>query len=256
MAEPQCNAHQPPLMAGPRQLRRLVDAVMAVASGLELSAVLHRIVEAATELADARFGALGVLDAERRHLAEFITVGIDVSTEERIGRRPDGHGLLGALIQDPRPIRVPDVGEHPDRAGFPDGHPPMTSFLGVPLYVRGEVFGNLYLTDKRSAETFSDIDEELVESLAAAAAIAIDNARLHERSRRLSVAAEQERIAQHLRGSVVERLTALQLEMQGTAWLTDDLGVRERVLGHTDELDLTIKVLRDGVFDRRPRHEP
>jgi signal transduction histidine kinase len=140
--------------------------------------VLRRIVESAVELVDARYGALGVLNEERTGLADFITVGIDDATARAIGDRPKGRGLLGRLITDARPLRVADLGEHPDRAGFPAHHPPMTSFLGVPVRVRDEVFGNLYLTDKRGAEVFTDIDEELALGLASAAGVAIENARL------------------------------------------------------------------------------
>ena len=170
--------------AGPRQLRRLLDAVMSVTSDLDLAVVLQRIVEAAQDLVGARYAALGVLDSSRTYLAEFITVGLDEDQRALIGALPKGHGILGVLIADPRPIRLPDLGEHPDSFGFPPHHPPMRSFLGVPLYIRDEVFGNLYLTDKADDDGFSDIDEELALGLAAAAALAIDNARLHERSRR------------------------------------------------------------------------
>src|SRR5688572_20710383 len=166
-------------LVGPRSLRRLLDAVMTVGSDLDLASVLHRIVESAVELVDAHYGALGVLDPTRTRLTEFITVGLDDEAYRAIGHLPEGHGILGLLIVDPKPLRLPDLGEHPDSFGFPPHHPPMKSFLGVPVAVRGEVFGNLYLTDKTSAEVFSDIDVELVVALAAAAGVAIENARLH-----------------------------------------------------------------------------
>jgi signal transduction histidine kinase len=173
---------------GPQSLRQLLDAVLAVNSELDLEAALRRIVEAAVSLVDAKYGALGVLDESRSGLSEFITVGIDDETRRAIGPPPKGLGLLGSLIADARPVRVPLLSEHPDRAGFPPNHPIMSSFLGVPIMVRGRAFGNLYLTDKKSAEAFSDLDEQLVIGLASAAGVAIDNARLYGQVRRREAA--------------------------------------------------------------------
>jgi signal transduction histidine kinase len=170
--------------AGPRSLRQLLDAVLTVGSDLDLDAILRRIVEAAVSLVDARYGALGVLDETRTGLAQFISIGIDDETRAAIGHLPKGLGILGLLITDARPLRLADIHDHPNSAGFPPNHPPMRSFLGVPVTVHGEIFGNLYLTDKTSAEVFSDIDEELVLGLASAAGIAIQNARLYEEARR------------------------------------------------------------------------
>jgi signal transduction histidine kinase len=169
---------------GARSLRQLLDAVVAIGSDLDLDLALQHIVESAAALVDARYGALGVLDETRTHLAAFLTVGIDIETRRAIGPEPKGLGLLGALIHDARALRVPRISEHPLRAGFPPNHPPMTSFLGVPIVCRGEVFGNLYLTDKTSADAFTDFDEQLVTSLAAAAAVVIENARLYGRVQR------------------------------------------------------------------------
>lgn len=160
----------------------LLTAVMSVAAGLELGSTLRRIVQAAVQLVDAGYGALGVLDADGR-LAEFIHVGIDAETAEAIGDLPTGHGILGLLISHPVPIRLDDLSTHPASSGFPPGHPKMQSFLGVPVRVRGEVFGNLYLTEKRSGAGFTAEDERTVMALAAAAAVAIENARLYEQSR-------------------------------------------------------------------------
>ena len=136
---------------------------MVVGSELSLPSILRRITETAADLVDARYAALGVLDDSRTRLAEFITVGIDDEpTPRAIGHLPEGHGILGLLIVDPKPLRLPDLTAHPDSYGFPPNHPPMTSFLGVPILLRGEVFGNLYLTDKADGEVFTDVDEELV----------------------------------------------------------------------------------------------
>jgi signal transduction histidine kinase len=171
------------LLDSQHRMRGLLDAVVAVAGDLSLAAVLDRIVEAARRLADAEYAALGVIGPDRA-LTEFLTVGIDEAGRERIGALPAGKGVLGLLIEDPRPIRLHDIAEHPDSYGFPPGHPPMRSFLGVPVRVRDEVFGNLYLTEKRGGADFTEEDEDLVVALAAAAGVAIDNARLYEEAQR------------------------------------------------------------------------
>lgn len=160
----------------------LFSAVVAVAAGLELGATLRRIVHAATDLVDAKYGALGVLGPDGR-VVEFVHVGIDTAAAERLGPLPTGRGILGLLIEHPVPIRLDDLRDHPASAGMPEGHPAMSSFLGVPVRVRGEVFGNLYLTEKAGGQSFTTDDERTVMALAAAAAVAIENARLYERSR-------------------------------------------------------------------------
>ncbi len=162
--------------------RGLFTAVVSVAAGLELGATLRRIVQAAVELVDATYGALGVI-GPGGGLGEFVHVGVDSATAGRIGDLPDGRGILGLLIDHPVPIRLENLADHPASAGFPPGHPRMTSFLGVPVRVRGEVFGNLYLTEKRTGTGFTSEDERTVMALAAAAAVAIENARLFERTR-------------------------------------------------------------------------
>jgi signal transduction histidine kinase len=189
-----------------------------------------------------------VLDPSRTALSEFITVGIDAETRARIGDLPKGHGILGLLIRDPRPLRLPDLREHPDSFGFPPGHPPMRSFLGVPISVRGVVFGNLYLTDKRSDEVFSDIDEELVVALASAAGVAIDNARLHARVRDLALLEDRERIAMDLHDTVIQQLFAVGLSLQGTLRLLDDVDASRRIELAVADLDSTIRRIRSTIF--------
>jgi signal transduction histidine kinase len=235
--------------AGARQLRRLLAAVMSVAHDLDLATVLERIVEAAQELVGARYAAIGVLDPTGTHLARFITVGLDDDQRARIGDLPKGHGILGLLIAEPRALRLPDLGQNPASFGFPHDHPPMKSFLGVPLYVRGEVFGNLYLTDKEGSEGFSDVDEELVLGLAAAAALAIDNARLHQATGELSLIADRERIGRDLHDTVIQRLFATGLAMQATARLADRPEVMARLEQHIDDLDSTIREVRSAIFE-------
>ena len=160
----------------------LFSAVVAVAAGLELGSTLRRIVQAAVDLSDARYGALGVLGPDGR-VADFIHVGMGTDVVAEIGDAPRGRGVLGLLIDHPVPLRIDDISEHPSAAGFPAHHPPMRSFLGVPVRVRGRVFGNLYLTEKRNGDPFTSEDEHTVAALAAAAAVAIENARLFELTR-------------------------------------------------------------------------
>lgn len=160
----------------------LFAAVVSVAAGLELSSTLRRIVQAAADLVDASYGALGVIGPDDR-ISEFVHVGIDTWTAEQIGDLPSGRGILGLLVAHPVPIRLDDLAKHPASVGFPEGHPSMGTFLGVPVRVRGEVFGNLYLTEKRNGLSFTAEDERTVMALAAAAAVAIENARLYERTR-------------------------------------------------------------------------
>ena len=161
----------------------LLDAVLAVGSDLDLQTVLRRIAEAATTLVDAEYGALGVIRDDGQGLSQFLVVGVDAQTQERIGDLPRGEGMLGELIRHPHPLRLHDLTEHPQSVGFPAGHPPMRSFLGVPIRVRDVVFGNLYLTQKRGGRDFDQTDEDVVLALAAAAGAAIDNARLYTQTR-------------------------------------------------------------------------
>ncbi len=169
------------VMATGDTLRELLEAVVAVGSQLELPEVLRRIVEAAVQLTDARYGALGVLDPDDPgQLAAFVHTGIDDATAKAIGPLPTGRGILGVLIGDPRPLRLSNLSDHPASYGFPANHPPMRSFLGVPVNIRGNTYGNLYLTEKKSGSTFTDLDEQVIIALSAAAGIAVDNARLYE----------------------------------------------------------------------------
>jgi signal transduction histidine kinase len=162
------------------RLRALVEVGVAITAELSLDALLQRLVEAAAALTGARFAALGVIDRERSGLERFLTTGMDAATQEAIGELPRGRGILGALIDDAVPLRLHDLGEDPRAVGFPPSHPPMRTFLGVPIHLRGVAYGNLYLTEKEGGEDFTDEDEELVTLLASQAAVAIENARLYE----------------------------------------------------------------------------
>jgi signal transduction histidine kinase len=163
--------------------KALLDAVMAISSDLDLHSVLSRIIDAATRLTGARYGALGVVGQES-YLVEFVTTGLSEDDRHRIGDLPHGRGILGLLISDPRPIRLKDLKDHPSSFGFPPNHPPMGSFLGVPVRIRGTVFGNLYLTEKAGGGEFTESDEQTVVALAGVAGIAIENARAYGLSER------------------------------------------------------------------------
>src|SRR4051812_17450056 len=162
------------------RLRHLLDVGRSLVADLDLESVLHRVLEIARDVTGARYAALGVLNEERSELERFITVGIDEATHRVIGDLPRGRGILGVLIDEPQPLRLDSVGSDPRSYGFPPGHPRMETFLGVPVLIRGEAWGNLYLTDRADGEPFSESDEETATILAEWAAIAIENARLYE----------------------------------------------------------------------------
>ncbi|WP_275560022.1 GAF domain-containing protein [Streptomyces sp. 5-6(2022)] len=207
------------------RIHTLLDAVLAIGSDLELQVVLQRIVESAVSLVDAGYGALGVL-GEEGTIKQFLTVGIDEETIAEIGHYPRGEGILGLLIRHPEPLRLASLARHPSSVGFPSGHPPMTSFLGTPIKVREQVFGNLYLTDKQGAAEFDADDEAVLRTLAAAAGVAIDNARLYDDARRRQrwLAASNELTRTLLSGTepaaVLESFTATLREMAGADLVT------------------------------------
>ncbi|GAA0914369.1 two-component system sensor histidine kinase [Streptomyces rhizosphaericus] len=207
------------------RIHTLLDAVLVIGSDLELEVVLQRIVESAVSLVDAEYGALGVL-GEEGTIKQFLTVGIDEETIAGIGHYPRGEGILGLLIRHPEPLRLANLARHPSSVGFPSGHPPMTSFLGTPIKVREQVFGNLYLTDKQGATEFDADDEAVLRTLAAAAGVAIDNARLYDDARRRQrwLAASNELTRSLLSGTepaaVLESFTATLREMAGADLVT------------------------------------
>jgi signal transduction histidine kinase len=203
------------------RMRGLLEAVVAIGSGLDLESTLRRIVETAVGLVDATYGALGMIGGEGKRLAEFIPVGLTQDEIGKIHHWPEGLGLLGLLIDDPRPLRLADMATHPASSGFPDGHPPMHSFLGVPVRVRDEVFGNLYLTNKRGGGPFTEDDEAVLVALGAAAGVAVENARLYEAARRQQrwIQASAEVTTKLLSGSeraeVLADITRRALELSG-----------------------------------------
>jgi signal transduction histidine kinase len=218
------------------QMQGLLDAVLAVASGLELDATLQRIVQAAVDLVDARYGALGVL-APDGGISRFITVGLDEHTRAQMGRLPEGKGLLGQLILDPRPLRLAELSAHESSVGFPANHPPMRSFLGVPVRVRDSVFGNLYLTEKHGGGEFTADDEVVLEALAAAAGIAVQNADLFEQSR--------------LRQAWLEASGEIRAELLSGATEADALGLVALRAQELAGSDATLIVLGPAVDDEQ-----
>jgi signal transduction histidine kinase len=261
-----------------RRLERLIDTGRTLVSELDLEAVLQRVLEEARELTSARYAALGVLDEQGSALERFLTVGIEDETHRTIGDLPRGRGVLGVLIRDPRPLRLADVGKHARSYGFPLGHPPMKSFLGVPILVRGKPYGNLYLTEKEGGDEFDEQDEEAVVVLADWAAIAIENARGYavlearreELERVVSTFDASSEIAQALAGGtdldrilelVVKRGRALTDARSMLVLLEegDDLVVAalageldDSLVGHRIPIDETVagQVLRTGAAER------
>ena len=197
----------------------------------------------------ARYGALGVLDDEGTALSEFLTVGLEPDQERQIGARPIGRGVLGLLITHPQPLRLHDLGSHPDSYGFPPHHPPMTSFLGVPIKVRDEVYGNLYLTDKIGWSEFTQDDEALVAALALAAGIAIQNVRLHQRVQEVAVYEDRDRVARDLHDTVIQRLFAVTLSLQSMAGAAAAAGMTERLTAAVSDLDATIRQVRSTIYE-------
>src|ERR671925_2304473 len=166
------------------RMRALLDAGVALTSELSLDALLQRLVETAARLTEARYAAMGVIDPSGTELERFVTTGIDPETHAAIGDLPRGRGILGVLIREGQTLRLHDIADDPRSVGFPRHHPPMKTFLGVPIVLRGVAYGNLYLTEKEGGVDFSEEDEELTQLLAAQAAVAIENARLYESSTR------------------------------------------------------------------------
>jgi signal transduction histidine kinase len=234
--------------------RAMSDAVLAIAAELSVEPILQKLVHAARELADARYAALGVPDGEGA-FAQFITSGMDDELVAAMGPLPRTHGLLGAMLQSEEPYRTSDIRRDPRfRGGWPRAHPEMRSFLGVPIVARDGVIGAFYLTEKEVAADFDDGDLQLIEMLAAHAAIAIENARLYERSRELSIVEERNRLARDLHDSVTQKLFGVVLTAEAASTLADRDPVRaqeelERLRGLAQE---AMDELRSLVFELRP----
>jgi signal transduction histidine kinase len=237
----------------PEKLQRLVAAILMIEADVELTDLLRHLVEEACSLVEARYGALGVLNDTRTALEQFVTVGLSDEEEAQIGARPTGRGVLGLLITDPEPLRLDDLRAHPDSYGYPPHHPPMDSFLGLPVRVRGEVYGNLYLTDKTSGVAFTEEDEFMVGALALAAGVAIENYRLNATVRRLGMLEDRDRIARDLHDQVIQRIYAVGLSLQGASRLPGPPELLDRVNQAIDDLDVTMDQIRTAIFDLADR---
>jgi signal transduction histidine kinase len=231
----------------------LDTATRAIAGLLSVDDVLQVIVDQVRPLVGARYAALGIVDAHGV-IERFITSGMDDRTRARIGPLPRGHGFLGLIIRENASFRIPDIAVDPRRYGFPANHPPMHSFLGVPVDVKGRSVGNLYLTDKAGGQEFSAADQGLVETFARHAAIAIENARLHEEVRRLAVFDERERISKDLHDGIIQSIYAVGLSLEDVPEIMeeDPSEVVRRVERAIDSLHLTIRDIRNFIFGLRP----
>jgi signal transduction histidine kinase len=236
-------------------LRAVSDAVLAIAAERSVDEVLQRLVEAARELAGARYAAIGVPDGEGG-FAKFLTSGMTDAQYEALGELPRTHGLLGAMLASPEPYRVPNIQDDPRFEGWPAAHPNMRSFLGVPILSRGEVVGSFYLTEKKGGRdaVFADEDLELIQLLAAHAAIALENAELHERSRELSTIEERKRLARELHDSVTQTLFSIGLTAEAAAALLETAPARAREeLAQLQALTReALQEMRSLIFELRP----
>jgi len=233
----------------PVRLRRLLESALLLEADLDLPTLLRHVIDEARSMTNARYGALGVLNEEGTSLSEFLTVGLDTDEETRIGARPTGRGVLGFLITDPKPLRLSRLGSQSESYGFPPNHPPMTSFLGVPIKVRDAVYGNLYLTDKIGWSEFTSDDEALVGALALAAGIAIENARLHQRVQEVAIYEERDRLARDLHDTVIQRLFAIGLTLQSLVGNPSASAVGDRLTATISDIDDTIRQVRTSIFE-------
>lgn len=235
------------LEAGER-LDQLISAIVAIASSQDLETTLQEIVNTACKLIGAKYGALGVIGPDGT-LKQFITVGINPDDKSLIDKWPQGTGLLGLIVKDPKPLRLTNLTSHPLAAGFPEGHPPMHSFLGLPIKVGNHVFGNLYLTEKASGTSFSEMDEWLALALAAVAGVSIENSQLTSSLRKTILLEERERIARELHDVVIQRLFTVGLSLQTLTSVLDNQDTIERIENSIESIDATITEIRTKIFD-------
>ncbi|TMB88525.1 MAG: GAF domain-containing protein, partial [Chloroflexi bacterium] len=237
----------------------LLSTGLALAAELSLPVLLQRLIELAVELTEARYGALGVLSADGTHLVDFVTTGITDAERAAIGDLPHGRGILGVLIDEAHPLRLDDIAADARSVGFPPNHPHMRSFLGAPVRAHGRVFGNIYLTDKRTAPAFTAEDEAALVVLATQAGVAVANARLYDEVQRaqaevarLKVLEDRERIARDLHDGIIQSLFAVGLGLQGTSAVIGDARLADRIQQAVAEIDRVIGDLRSYIFGLRP----
>jgi signal transduction histidine kinase len=240
-------------IALPPVLRALDEAVRGIGGVLELDRVLQLIVDHVRSLVHAEYAALGIVD-ETGAIERFITSGMSDETRTAIGDLPRGRGLLGLIIRENRTVRIPEIGTHPESYGFPPNHPPMRSFLGMPITNQGVPVGRLYLTNKQGATEFTEMDQALVEMFALHAGIAIENARLHDQVRRLAVVDERDRISRDLHDSVIQAIYAQTLTLDDVPDMieTEPAEAARRVDEAIDALHAVIRDVRNFIFGLRP----
>lgn len=237
----------------PPALQALDAAVRGISGVLDVEQVLQLIVDRVRELVGAQYAALGILD-EDGLITQFVTSGISAEGRRAIGDLPRGHGLLGLIIRENRSYRIPHIASHPESYGFPPNHPPMDSFLGVPVTVKGEVVGRLYLTNKQEASEFSADDQAMVDTFALHAGIAIENARLHEQVKRLVLVDERDRISRDLHDSVIQSIYGVTLSLEDVPELVEQApaDAQQRVDDAIDALHGVIRDIRNFIFGLRP----
>jgi signal transduction histidine kinase len=234
----------------PKRLHALIDAMLLIETDADLHDLLQVIVEAATRLVEARYGALGVVTSDGKTLSQFIAYGIDDETRAAIGELPHGRGLLGELIHHPQSLRVDHISKHERSVGFPLNHPAMDRFLGVPVKTgNGHVYGNLYLTDREDGEPFSEEDEQLIESFGRAAGLVIDQVTLRAHLREFTLGQERERLARDLHDTVIQRLFGVGLSLQLALSTPNDDTAKDRINNCINELDTTIREIRTTIFE-------
>jgi signal transduction histidine kinase len=240
-----------------RRAAALVDAGIILASELDLETLLQRIADIAREVLSASYAAVGII-GDAGNLVRFVYSGIDEETAREIGPLPDGRGVLGVLIEEGRPLRLTEISDHPRSYGFPAHHPPMHSFLGVPIVVRGTIFGRLYLTEKEGSD-FSKDDERLALTLASQAGVAIENARLLEevntRREELAILEERDRISKDLHDGVIQSIYSVGLSLQGSMSLLqrEPTQAAERIDAAIAELDNVVRDVRSYIFELQPK---
>lgn len=242
------------------QLRALHDAALTLTTELDLAAVLQKVVELARELVHAQYGALGVLEANGEFIEQFITSGITPEQRAKLGALPRGHGLLGVLIHEGKPIRIPEISNDPRSSGFPANHPPMHSLLGVPIRSKGRVIGDLYMTDKISPDDSAPViftlqDQEVLEMFATQAAIAIENAQLYRQKQQLVVLQERERFGMDLHDGIIQSIYAVGLMLEG---VEPDIAenpreAQTRIEQAIHSLNEVIRDIRNYILDLRPQ---
>lgn len=237
-------------------LQAILEAVLVIDSEVNLSVILKKIVSTACSLTNSKYGALGIINAERKGLSDFIYVGITEEEAKLIGPLPQGKGILGLLIKEPHVIRLSNLADHPSSCGFPPHHPIMKSFIGAPIKIKQNIFGNIYLTEKNGSQSFSEQDEELIKTLAIAAGIAIENARLQKRIKTLDLADERERIARDLHDLVIQRIFATGLNIQSIIPQIEQLEIASKLQTSVDELDETIRQIRTSIFGLETYNSP